>query len=807
MKYFGFLLSLIVSLVLAIGLSFSIGQIPPLAGLLDPYHGFWQNAYSEDELAVERLELDHLSAPVEVVYDNNLIPHIFAANEVDLYQAQGYVTAKHRLWQMEFQTMAAAGRIAEIVGSQAIEYDRMQRRKGLVFGAEAGISFLEEEDPGTMALVQAYADGVNQYIDQLKVAQMPIEYKLLNYRPEPWTAFKTVLLLKYMADMLVGDKDLEYTNLRHLIRQEWMEKLFPDFPLENDPVIESSQTWDFDPLPIERPGDIIYPDSTILIDPMPSPNLGVGSNNWAVSGSKTAHGNPILANDPHLNLNMPSLWFAMQLTTPEHSVKGATLPGALGVISGFNEDISWGLTNATRDVRDWYAITFKSGRRLEYLYNDQWIQSTKRIEEIGVKNELPFIDTVIYTHYGPVVYDKNFSANAQTVNFALKWTAHEGSNEQRTFLELNKGKNHADFIDALNHFTSPAQNFVFAGTSGDIAMKVQGKFPLKWEGQGKFLMDGNDPAFEWKGAIPSDQNPATLNPDRGFVSSANQHSVDPSYPYFVFDHSFEHYRNRRLNALLDEMTGISIEDMKKLQLDNFNLHASEALPLMLSYLLEERQDFSPTAEELLLVLQKWDYQTFADQSAPPLFENWWDNFMSLAWDKWKEQGRPIVVPNNYQTTQLILEEPESEIFDNPETESKETARDLIAESFQKMVEEMTAWRKSESNPTWANFKRTSIQHFIPTFEAFGFFNIQTGGGKGMINATAERHGASWRMVVEMGDEITAFGIYPGGQSGNPGSRFYDNMLEKWRNGEYLNFNLRMPDDQEEVLFRTNFIPN
>src|SRR5690606_36057611 len=216
MKYFGFLLSLIASLVLAIGLSLNIGQVPPVIGLLDPYHGFWQNTYSEDELSVDQIELNNLLATVEVVYDENLIPHIFAANEMDLYRVQGFVTASHRLWQMEFQTMAAAGRISEIVGQSAIEFDRMQRRKGLGFGAEAGIAYLESEDPETLRKISAYADGVNQYINRLSRSQWPIEYKLLDYKPEPWTAYKTVLLLKYMADMLVGDKDLEFTNLYQL---------------------------------------------------------------------------------------------------------------------------------------------------------------------------------------------------------------------------------------------------------------------------------------------------------------------------------------------------------------------------------------------------------------------------------------------------------------------------------------------------------------------------------------------------------------------------------------------------------------
>lgn len=801
MKYFGFLISLILALILAIALSLQLGQVPPLGWLLDPYHGFWQNAYSEDELAKDQVKLKNLSAPVEIVYDEYLVPHIFAQNEPDLFRAQGYVTAQHRLWQMEFQTRAAAGRISEIVGSRALDFDRMQRRKGLSFGAEAALTFLEAEDPETLSLITAYADGVNQYIEQLNAAQLPVEYKLLNYRPEPWPPFKTLLLLKYMADMLVGDKDLEYTNLLQLIGPDLMASLFPDTPQENDPIIESTKKWEFSPLTVEKPADIHYPDTSLLVDPVPSPEPGVGSNNWAVSAAKTLRGHPILANDPHLSLNLPSLWYAMQLTTPDYSVKGATLPGALGVISGFNKNIAWGVTNATRDVRDWYSITFKSDKRLEYLYNNQWIQSTLRIEEIQIKGELPYMDTVIYTHYGPVVYDKYFRSNAQNINFSLRWTAHDGSNEQRTFLDLNRGRDHDDFIRALNHFTSPAQNFAFASVTGDIAMKVQGKFPLRWEGQGKYLMDGSNPDFEWKDPIPASHNPATLNPERGFVSSANQNPVDPSYPYYVFDDDFEQYRNRRLNRRLEEMDSITAQDMKALQQDNFNLHAAEALPVMLAYM--EELPVPPAGNDFLADLKLWDFYAEADLMTPALFDVWWDHFTALAWGKWESPGRPIVYPNNYQTTRLLNEESENPVFDRPETPAIETARHLVAESFERMVEELGDWNDNNGSLTWSNYKKTSVRHLIQDFTVFGHYNIHTGGGAGILNATSERHGPSWRMVVEMApNDIRAYGVYPGGQSGNPGSRFYDNILEKWIDGEYLRFDLRESGDRDNALFTT-----
>lgn len=805
MKYIGFLLSLILAVSLGIILSIQIGSIPPLGILLNPHQGFWQHAYSEDALAKDNIQLQNLKGSVEVVYDEHLIPHIFADNEEDLFRVQGYVTAQHRLWQMEFQTMAASGRISEIVGEIALDLDRMARRKGLPHAAEVAMQYLEKHEPETIRLVEAYADGVNQYIENLTPARLPLEYKILNYRPEPWSAYKSMLLLKYMADMLVGDKDLEFTNLRKKLGLSVLDKLYPDFPLDNDPIIEASKKWDFEALPVQKPSGISYPDDSIDFPNLPQPVEGTGSNNWAVHGSKTASGAPILTNDPHLSMNLPSIWYTLQLTTPHHSVKGASLPGALGVISGFNEHIAWGVTNATRDTRDWYKITFKDDSRAEYLYNERYMQSTFRIETFKIKGKEAFIDTIVYTHHGPVVFDKNFRSERQDVNYALRWTAHMESNEQRTFLELNRAKNHNDYLEALNHYTSPAQNFVFASKSGDIAMKVQGRFPLRWAGQGKFLMDGNDPAYEWQGFIPTEHNPATLNPERGFVSSANQHPVDPSYPYPVFDASYEHYRNRRLNTRLEEMSQITVEDMKKLQFDSYHLHAAEALPVMLNLAAFDESNIQNTpAADYFSKLADWDYYTNPGQEAPTLFQVWWDKFYELAWNKWKDDKTPIVLPNKYQTTRLMAEEPLSEFFDNPATPAQEVAADLVRESFQLMVEYMTEWETTKDDYSWATYKNTTIQHLVPNFKSFTRTGISTGGGAGILNATGSRHGASWRMVVEMGDQIKAFGIYPGGQSGNPGSRFYDDLIKIWANGEYVNFDLRSKNTSEGVLFTTTF---
>ncbi|WP_339753959.1 penicillin acylase family protein [Algoriphagus aquimarinus] len=801
MKYIGFIVVLTLTVALALSVSKQFGAIPPLAPLLDPYHGFWQNSFSEDELAEDKLELSNLGSEVKVVYDENLIPHIFATSQADLYRAQGYITAKHRLWQMEFQTMAAAGRISEIVGPLALDLDRMTRRKGLAYGAEKGVVFIQENDPESYLLLEAYADGVNQYIDQLNDAQLPVEYKILNYRPEHWTAFKSILLLKYMTDMLVGDRDLEYSNLRKILGDVMLDKLYPEYPAGVDPIIESGHKWNFSPLAVTRPDSINYPDDQLVLDPLPQPEEGTGSNNWAVSGSKTKSGNPILANDPHLSLNLPSLWYSMQLTTPEHSVKGATLPGALGVISGFNENIAWGVTNATRDTRDWYKITFQDESRQAYRYGEKWEQTTFRVEEIKVKGEEAYLDTVVYTHYGPVVYDKTFNSNRQDVNFALKWNVHEGSNEQKTFLLLNTATNYEDYNTALDNFTAPAQNFVFASKSGDIAMRIQGKFPLKWKGQGKFFMDGADPRMEWQGYIPNAQNANTLNPARGFVSSANQHPTDSTYPYYLFDNSFEFYRNRRLNSRLGEMKEITVEDIQALQFDDYYLHAAEALPIMLGLLGSEFED-DDQAKKYITLLKEWDFYADPNQKGPSLFYIWWRKTYSQVWKELSGNVAPIVLPSYYQTVLFMKNEPEGTVFDLKNTAQTETASAHVKQGFKEMLEDMKKWELEEGDFSWANYKKTTIKHLVPQFKSFSVENVYTGGGSGIINATSERHGASWRMVIELGSEVNAYGIYPGGQSGNPGSKFYSNFIQKWANGEYLDFKLRTTDQTEGVLFQT-----
>ena len=801
MKYLKVLVALVPTIAIFYALNTKLGSVPPLGKFLNPTSGVWQN--ETDEAISGEVEIPGLTEKVTVHYDEQMIPHVFAQNEHDLYKAQGYLTAKHRLWQLEFQTYAAAGRLSEIFGEGALDYDRGERRRGMGYGADQVVAYMEQYDKETLELVQDYADGVNAYIDQLNPEDYPVEYKLLDYEPEAWSPKKTALLLMRMTKMLAGgDDDLEFTNVLRLVGKENFDLLFPDFFDVTDPVIPKETDWSF----IDVPQTDLPPHQAVLdtiAETLEKPHPDNGSNNWAVSGARSVTGNPILANDPHLGLNLPSIWFVMQLSTPGHNAFGATIPGALAVISGFNQHIAWGETNATRDVIDWYKIEFNEDRS-QYKYDGGWKDVSVRIEEIKIKGKESYKDSVLYTHHGPVVYDKNFKSDNERSGYAMRWIGHDGGNNQRTFIELNRAKNYDEYVSALQYWNAPAQNFVFASTEGDIALWIQGKFANKWEGQGKFLMDGSLPENDWQSFIPQKFNAHTKNPERGFVSSANQHPVDENYPYFVFNDGYETYRNRVINEYFHSKDKFSVQDFKDLHNNNYNLKAAELVPFML-----ENMDSSSLTEEEQAVYEEikaWKFNNDVDEVGPSIWRQWYGKLYNMLWDEFDRDDLALARPFTYQTIFLLKNNGDMEFMDIVETkDKKETAEDLFLLSFKEAVKRLLEIKQEKGDYKWANYKGTYAGHLLQALPAFSRFDIPIGGDRNIVNATSENHGPSWRMIVEMTSPPTALGIYPGGQSGNPGSKFYDDFIDDWAAGEYNELHFLQSDEATEDIIATQML--
>ena len=801
MKTIRFIFTLAITLAFAITLNKSIGSIPPVGKFLSPFHGFWQNAEKEGINYEEELDLEGLTAPVKIYYDEIRIPHIYASNDADLHLVQGYITARDRLWQMDFFSRLVLGRLSEVLGSKARDFDRLNRRIGLKKMTLDQWQKIRENENFKLVL-DSYTKGVNAYIDQMSYADYPIEFKLLNYEPTAWTPLKSCFAYAMLANTLSrADADLEKTNLLSILGRDVFDMLFPDQLGNLDPVIPKGKKWNFDPIEVSKPDNQLA--QLLTPNTIDKPHPLNGSNSFAVSGSKTKNGYPLFSNEPDLELKLPSIWYATHLNRPGKNVMGVTVPGAPLIILGFNDDAAWGVTNSPRDQVDWYSIDFKDESRDEYFYNNQWFKTEKVIEEIRISDADTYYDTIVYTHHGPVVYDRNYYGDNGKTNYSMKWIAHQSSQSIEAMNGLNTVSNHDDFVEGMRKFHGPPQNILYADNSGDIAIMLPGKFPIKWEEQGKFLMDGSRPDHEWKDYIPYEHMMSDKNPERGFLSSANQHPVTDAYPYYVYDHHYEYYRGRRINDRLSELSNITPEDMMQLQNDNFNFMASESLPMMLDAI-----DSSAINQDQLRFykeLSSWDYFSEPENVSATKYQLWWDDLYRNLWDEFDTMSVAVSLPNNYVSIHHLKNDTSRAFTNILNTPEKENAQELIRFAFENAVDSLTAWKAENGEDIqWYKFKDTSIKHML-SLDFFSEKNVKIGGYKSIVNAASSKHGPSWRMVVELDPAGTkAWGVYPGSQTGNPGSPLYGQLIGKWAAGDYyeLLFGKEISGSEKVIFVQT-----
>jgi penicillin amidase len=762
-----------------------LGSIPPPGKFLDPFNGFWQQAEPRNMPKTSTLRIAGLKGKVIIRFDENRIPHIEAENENDLYFAQGFIIARDRLWQMDFQTRFASGRLSEVIGEKAIDLDKYNRRMGLGFGARNMEAFVSK-DPKMKRVLDAYTHGINAYIKTLKPKDYPIEFKLLDYAPENWKPINSAFLLKLMSATLASaSNDFYMSNALATFGPEVINDLFPNYPFREDPIIPKGTSWDFQPVSKpEIPATLSFQTEIIH----PTKEEGLGSNNWAISGKKTNTGFPMLANDPHLEMTLPAIWYQNQLTAPGINVYGVTIPGSPGVIIGFNKSVAWGVTNVGSDVLDWYKISFKDHTKREYLVGKTWKPVKKVVEIIKIRGSKPISDTVLYTHHGPIVYQEgekpgNFpKSNNVPVGFALKWIAHQASNDIKTFYELNRAKTYADYRAALVHYAAPAQNFIFASNENDIAITPNGYFPLKWKGQGKFLLDGNNLAHEWKGRVPASHNPTVKNPERGFVSSANQFSTDTTYPYYLHWEFSGYERGARINRKLSAMEKARVQDFQALQNDNYSIHAENIRDVLLKYI--DPRQLNKRELSALTLLKNWSLRYDANEKAPSIFEWWHKKLATGIWeDEFLNEKNPMIMPSRDRTVELLISDEKAIWYDNIKTAVKESKQDIIIQTYKATIDSLYK-SFGEIGPTWewGHVKGTQIPH-LAKITGFGTKVLYTGGSKTAVNAISQTTGPSWKMIVSLGPKVEAFGLFPGGESGNPGSFYYDNMVEKWAGGK------------------------
>jgi penicillin amidase len=796
-----FIFPLLALIILVLAFSRQIFNAPPIGKLVDPFIGAIQNE-NEAGLNSPHLQMDGLglAAPVNVFFDNRKVPHIFAKNADDLYFTQGYVTAYLRLWQMDFLTYVSAGRLSEIMTQVPLDYDRRQRRIGMLDAAKASLKMIEKE-PETYKVLTAYTKGVNAYIAQLNYKKLPFEYKLLNYEPEPWTNLKTVLVMKQMANTLSGyEEDYLNTNLMLALGEEKFNKLFPGINPQITPIVHDSTKQNQSLAYNKKPDylDFSFLSSTAVVTKS-TYNPKLGSNSWVVSGKKTSSGHPILCCDPHLNLTLPSIWLEMQLSMPGTNVYGVSIPGVPAIIIGFNQHVAWGVTAGIDDVKDWYKLKLTDDYK-KYELDGKWVNLDYTVEEIKRKGQKPFYDTIYHTIQGPIVCDRNFpNTQPELINHALRWELHKPSNDILTFIKLDRASNYTDYQDALRTYCSPNQNFTFACSNNDISVDHRGSMTVKWPGQGKFILDGSNSAHLYTAYIPSDSLPHQLNPSCNYIVSANQRPTDASYPYYYSGY-YSEKRAERINIMLERENAFDITKMEAMQLDNTNAFAVESLPALLNSI--DKSRLTAGEQKTLADLSSWKGNYDLNDEHAKLYELWWNNVRDYTWDEFKRYSFGLKTPDDYVLLNLIRKEPASEYFDNQSTTKKENANDIIYEAFVAANETFTKDKK-EVGSKWSDYNKVNVVH-MTNIGLFSRMNLPSSGNPEAINATASNFGPSWRMIVELGDRPKAFGVYPGGQSGNIGSASYDNFVNDWNKGKYYSLIFFLSADEASAQAKNSW---
>jgi penicillin amidase len=778
-----------------------------------------------------QLQLVGLNQPVDVYRDTLGIPHIYAATRHDLFFAEGYVHAQDRFWQMDFWRHIGAGRLAEMFGKSQLDTDIFLRRMGWARVAQQELDSMDAE---TRAILEAYAAGVNAYLKDHSGTALSLEYGVLkllspSYTIEPWTPLNTLTWAKAMAWDLRGnmDEEGERAVLLKLFSPDQVNELYPAYP-DDHPAIVTSGAQSVSPLPlpgttaaIKQVTNLEIQTSALIssarsLDELLGPSgVGVGSNNWVLSGKLTASGKPMLANDPHLGSQMPSIWYEVGLhCTARNSdcpfeVVGFSFPGAPGVVIGHNDRIAWGFTNVGPDVQDIYIEKINPANPNQYEVNGQWVDMQILTEKIIVSGGEDQTITVRYTRHGPILWEdeqevQEFKQKAglelpEQYRLALRWTALEVSHTFPALWNMNKAANWEEFRAAAAQFDVPAQNFVFADVDGNIGYQMPGRIPIRASGDGRTYVPGWTDTYEWTGYIPFADLPSVYNPPEGYIATANNQVIN-NYPYLIgsdFDHG---YRAKRIVEMITTAPGkIDAAYIQKMQGDNRNLRADFLVPALKTALAQGQTEASLVSAAA--ILDGWDGQQGMDSPQAALFEAFWKHLVADTFGaKLPEDMQPDGSARWWEVVRSLIQQPESPWWDNPKTAEKETRDVILRHSFAEGLKELQSLQGSDpAKWNWGSLHTLTFENktlgksgVAPIEALFNRGPYPTSGGKSIVNATGWDATVgfevdwlpSMRMIVDLGDLSKSLSVHTTGQSGHAYSPHYTDMVDLWRTIQY-----------------------
>ncbi|MBP5976819.1 penicillin acylase family protein [Brasilonema sp. CT11] len=773
------------------------------------------------------VQIPGLKAEVKVERNDLGIPHIYAGNSHDLFMAQGYVHAQDRFWQMDFWRHIGSGRLSEMFGSSQVDTDKYLRTMGWARVAQQEVNQL---DTDMKANLEAYADGVNAYLQEHQGVALSLEYGVLQflnpgYKPEPWQPLHSLTWGKVMAYDLGAnlDSEIERSILLKTLTPAQVEELFPPYP-ENLPVIlpefqvgKAVSTADvFSPVSgvntIISALESITKPMTALEQLLGSTGVGIGSNNWVISGQRTTTGKPILANDPHLAVQMPSIWYEVGLhCTPKgvdcpYNVTGFSFAGMLGVIVGHSDRIAWGVTNVASDVMDLYIEKINPENPNQYEVNGKWVDMQLVKQTIQVAGSQPIVQTIRYTRHGPILSDispklKQFKPNErvelpQNYAVALRWTALEPCRLVHAIPQMNRAQNWQEFRAAAKNFDVPAQNLVYGDVEGNIGYQMPGKIPVRAKGNGRYPVPGWTDEYEWRGYIDFEQLPRSFNPSQGYIATANN-LVAKNYPNLITTDWVYGYRAQRIVEMISQATKpISLADVQRIQGDNRNLNAQTLVPLLQSLSLD-----TPRLQAVQKLLLDWDLQLGMKSSAAALFEVFWKHLLADTFhDELPKEYFPDGGDRWYAVVSNLVKQPNSSWWDNHNTPTVENRDQILRQAFTEAVNELEHVQgKNPKSWNWGKLHTITFRNatlgksgVAPIQALFNRGSFSTAGNGETINANRWKANKSFevtdipslRMIVDLGNLDNSVAIHTPGQSGHAFHTHYTDMIDPWRKIKY-----------------------
>ncbi len=758
------------------------------------------------------ISLPGLEAPVTVYRDAEGIPHIYAENERDLFFAQGYIHAQDRFWQMEFWRHVGQGRVSEIVGEAGLDSDRFIRTVGWNRIGEETVTYYREEAPAFYAVLEAYSAGVNAYLEQ-NPTRFSINHTILAlvnepWEIEPWTPLNTVTWGIAMSHDLSGNykDELREARLHQVLSEGQIAAVMPDYPADRPVIVPGDSS-------ANRPAAAGRIDTGIdwtaaagrLIGREPARGFivgrdgMVGSNNWVIGGAHTPTGLPFLANDPHLGIQMPSIWYQIGLHAPGFNVMGFSFAGVPGVIVGHNDAMAWGVTNVGPDVQDLFIEKINPADPNQYEFQGEWRDMAVLQETIKVNGGDDIILTVRETHHGPIISE----VLEQEQVLAMQWTALRPSRVLEAVVLLNQAADYRQFRHALSFWDVPGQNFVYGDVEGNIAYQSTGRVPIRVSGDGRRPVPGWTGEHEWTGFIPFEDMPAVLNPADGIIVTANNAVVDAGYPYFISHSWATGDRAQRILDLIEERLAadgeVTLEAIGEIQADSRSLMAEVFVPLLL-----DLPDDDPRVAEAQVLLGDWDFQLRRSSAAAAIYELTYVNLLNrtVGDDLGEELAEDVAEHRAYSRLFMrhLAARPEDPWWDDHATPDVENRDALLRQALIAAVDWLREnhgadpqdWRWGAVHQ--ATFRSAPLgQSGIGPVESLvnrGPFPAD--GGEDIVNAMgwtwSEPAVVDWhpsmRMIVDLADFDRSLAIIPTGQSGHPGHPWYDNMIERYLDGRF-----------------------